>query len=60
MQTQKAATKEAQEAAYLDELKSFSTKPGAFTKLSETGSSHHLENIRKQINKVVEHEISLV
>jgi len=30
------------EAAYLDTLKTFSTVPGAYTKLAETGSSKHL------------------
>ena len=34
--------------------------PGAFNKLSDTGSSEHLKNIRKQINKVVEQEIGLI
>ena len=52
--------KEAGEAAYLDTLKSYSTVPGAYTKLSETGSSDHLKNIRKRINKIVEQEIGLV
>jgi len=57
---QKQATKEASEAQYFDELKKFSTEPGAFSKLSETGSSHHLQDIRKKINKIVEQEIALV
>ena len=34
--------------------------PGAYNKLSDTGSSQHLKNIRKQINKVVEQEIGLI
>jgi hypothetical protein len=59
-QLEKNAAKEASEAAYLDELKSFSTKPGAYSKLSEEGSSHHLQGIRKTINKIVEQEIGLV
>lgn len=62
--SQKAAAesqaKEASEAAYLDTLKSYSTVPGAFTKLSESGSSEHLRQIRKRINKVVEQEIGLI
>lgn len=60
MQVQKAATKESQEAAYFNELKNFSTTPGAYTKLSETGSSKHLKKIRKQINAIVDQEIGLV
>ena len=48
------AEKEAGEAAYLDTLKSYSTVPGAYTKLEETGSSKHLTNIRKRINKIVQ------
>ena len=57
---QKVQDKEASEAAYFDELKAASTQPGAFEKLSETGSSHTLEGIRKTINKIVEKEIGLV
>ena len=56
----KNAAKEASEGAYLDELKKYSTVPGAFNKLSETGSSEHLIDIRKRINKVVDQEIGLV
>ena len=54
------AAKEASEGAYLDELKKYSTVPGAFNKLSETGSSEHLIDIRKRINKVVDQEIGLI
>ena len=41
--SQESAAKEQSEAAYLDTLKSYSTVPGAYTKLSETGSSEHLK-----------------
>jgi len=58
--SKEAAAKEAGEAAYLDTLKTYSTVPGAYTKLSETGSSDHLKQIRKRINKVVEQEIGLI
>ena len=57
---EKAAAKEQSEAAYLDTLKEYSSKPGAYSKLSETGSSDHLKQIRKRINKIVEQEIGLV
>ena len=39
---QKTSEEVAAESQYLDTLKSYSTVPGAFTKLSETGSSEHL------------------
>jgi len=48
------AAKVESEAAYLDTLKSFSTVPGAYTKMSETGSSKHLTSIKKRINKIVQ------
>ena len=54
MHMQKGAAKEQSEAGYLDTLKQASTTPGAFNKLSETGSSEHLKQIRKRINKIVE------
>ena len=54
------AAKNESEAAYLQTLKNYSSVPGAYKKLSETGSSEHLKNIRKRINKVVEQEIGLV
>jgi len=60
VQIQKAAALEASEAAYLDELKAASTQPGFHNKLSETGSSHKLDNIRKNINKIVDQEIGLI
>lgn len=56
----KVEEKEASEAAYFDELKAASTQPGAFSKLSEDGSSHTLEGVRKTINKIVANEIGLV
>lgn len=52
--------KEASEGAYLDTLKTYSTVPGAYKPLSETGSSAHLINMRKRINKVVAQEIELI
>ena len=57
---QKAAEKDASEAAYLDTLKQYSSTPGAYKPLSETGSSDHLKQIRKRINKVVQQEVGLV
>ena len=57
---QKAEEKEASEAAYLENLKAASTQPGAFSKLGESGSSHHLEGIRKSINKIVDQEMGLI
>ena len=57
---QKAADKDQSEEAYLDTLKQYSTVPGAYKPLSETGSSEHLKQIRKRINRVVEQEIGLV
>ena len=50
---QEAGEKNESEAAYLDTLKKYSTQPGAYQPLSETGSSEHLTQIRKRINKVV-------
>jgi hypothetical protein len=47
------AVKDQDEAAYLNTLKTYSTVPGAYTKLSEKASSHHLSEIRKRINKIV-------
>ena len=55
-----AAEQEKKEAAYLDTLKQYSTVPGAYKPLSDTGSSEHLKQIRKRINKVVEQEIGLI
>ena len=43
---QKNADKVAGEAEYFDTLKTYSTVPGAYNKLSETGSSEHLKHIR--------------
>ena len=60
MQANKDAAKEESEAAYLETLKNYSKVPGEYNKLSETGSSEHLKNIRKRINRVVEQEIGLV
>ena len=60
MQAKKDAAKEESEAAYLETLKNYSKVPGEYTKLSETGSSEHLKNIRKRINRVVEQEIGLI
>ena len=60
MLAKKNVDKETSEAAYLDTLKSYSTVPGAYSKLSDTGSSKHLKNIRARINKVVEQEIGLI
>ena len=54
MAAEKNAATEAAEAQYLDTLKSYSSVPGAYTKLSETGSSKHLADIRKKINKTVQ------
>ncbi len=59
-QMQRNAAKEDSEAAYLDTLKEASSVPGAFKKLSDTGSSEHLKTIRKRINKIVDQEIGLV
>jgi len=56
----KNADKEASDAVLLDTLKTYSTVPGAFKPLNETGSSAHLTSIRKRINKVVEKEIGLI
>ena len=56
----KSEAKESEEAAYLDTLKKYSSVPGAYQKLSETGSSEHLVDIRKRINKVVAQEIGLI
>ncbi len=53
-QMQRNAAKEDSEAAYLDTLKEASSVPGAFKKLSDTGSSEHLKTIRKRINKIVD------
>ena len=58
--TKKNAATAESEAAYLDTLKKYSSVPGAYSKLSETGSSQHLADIRKRINKVVQQEIGLV
>ena len=60
MRVKQDAAKNESEAAYLETLKNYSSTPGAYTKLSETGSSKHLTNIRKRINKVVEQEIGLI
>jgi hypothetical protein len=57
---QRNAAQEDSEAAYLDTLKQASSTPGAFNKLSDTGSSDHLKTIRRRINKIVEQEIGLV
>jgi len=46
----KAAENNESEAVYLDTLKEYSTVPGAYKPLSETGSSDHLKHIRKRIN----------
>ncbi len=54
MATQKNAAAEAADAQYFDSLKQAQSVPGAFSKLSETGSSKHLADIRKTINKTVE------
>ena len=47
---QEAAAKNESEAAYLDTLKKYSSEPGVYKPLSETGSSEHLKQIRKRIN----------
>lgn len=57
---QAAAAQESKEAAYFDTLKKYSTVPGTYKPLSETGSSEHLKQIRQRINKVVAQEIGLV
>ena len=58
--TERQAAKDQDEAAYLDTLKTYSSSPGAYPKLSETGSSKHLASIRKRINRVVDQEIGLI
>lgn len=48
------------ESAYLDELKTFNTVPGAFKTVAEDSKSEHTRAIQAQINKIVKQETDLI
>jgi len=54
------AQQNAEEAQYAEQLREFSTVPGAFKTVAEDSSSQHIRDIQAQINKIVKQEIELI